>query len=77
VNIHIREAELGDAASIVRLIAELAETGGDHSPLTGGYVADFLTFPGSHVLLAEEEGQVVGCSAIPSAQTCTMRAMYA
>lgn len=60
VSIAIREARPGDEAAIVELIAELAESAGESSPVTQEYVTRYLRSPGNHVLLAEEQGQVVG-----------------
>jgi ribosomal protein S18 acetylase RimI-like enzyme len=60
VNISIREAKLGDEVFIVQLMQELAETGGDSSPITHAYVKDYLSSPISHVLLAEENERVIG-----------------
>jgi N-acetylglutamate synthase-like GNAT family acetyltransferase len=60
MNIIIREAELADAATIVRLIDELAATGGEHSPLTEAYVATCRSSATSKILLAERQQCVVG-----------------
>lgn len=60
MNITIRTAVESDSASISRLITELAENGGETSPLTAQYAAQYLASPGSYVLLAEKEQQVVG-----------------
>ncbi len=54
----IREAKLSDAAIIVQLIKE--PTFGELSPLTVAYVPRYLACSGSHILLAEEDGQGVG-----------------
>jgi ribosomal protein S18 acetylase RimI-like enzyme len=56
----VREAGPGDEANIVALIRELAAAGGDSSPVTEETVTAYLASPGSKVLLAEEEGRVVG-----------------
>lgn len=58
----VREARPGDERVIVELIRELAQTDGEASPITEGYVREHLTFApcGSHVLLAEQEGRAVG-----------------
>ena len=45
---------------ITALVRELAETGGESSPVTAEYAAAYLAAPGSHVLLAEEDGRTVG-----------------
>jgi ribosomal protein S18 acetylase RimI-like enzyme len=60
MSLSIRQAKPGDEPIIVTLIRELAETSGDSSPITEEYAATCLAFPGSHVLLAEEDGQVIG-----------------
>jgi len=56
----IRDASPADAAAIVGLIAELAH--GEDWPLelTEEYVAVYLEFPGTRVLLAERDGEAVG-----------------
>jgi GNAT superfamily N-acetyltransferase len=59
-SILVREARWGDEPAIVRLILELAETGGGSSPVTEAYVQEYLACPGSHVLLAEAAGRVIG-----------------
>lgn len=73
--ITVRDGKPGDERVIVELIAELAQTtpvyapsgsasaeisAGETSPITGEYVLEYLAFPGSHVLLAEEDGRVAG-----------------
>jgi len=73
--ITVREAKHGDEHSIIELIAELAQTTpalapsgsasagasvGETSSITAGYVREYLAFPGSHVLLAEEGDRVAG-----------------
>jgi ribosomal protein S18 acetylase RimI-like enzyme len=58
--IRTREAGLGDEPAIVRLIREFAEDNGDTSPLTEEFVAEYLASPGSHILLAETNGQAIG-----------------
>lgn len=60
MNLHVREAEPQDAPAVVALIRELAQTIGESSPITQEYVKDYLSFPGSSVLLAEEDGQAAG-----------------
>jgi GNAT superfamily N-acetyltransferase len=59
-SILVREAGRGDEPAIVRLILELAKTSGDSSPVTETYVQEYLVCPGSHVLLAEATGRVIG-----------------
>lgn len=56
----IREAALDDAEMAVALIQQLAESASEASPITTEYVADYLVTPGSAVLLAEEEGRIIG-----------------
>jgi ribosomal protein S18 acetylase RimI-like enzyme len=58
--IRIREAGLGDAPAIVRLIREFAENNSDTSPLTEEFVVEYLVSPGSHILLAETNVQAIG-----------------
>jgi ribosomal protein S18 acetylase RimI-like enzyme len=58
--ITIRDATPQDTPAIVRLIRELAATGGEDSPLTETYAARYLAEPACTVLLAESEQQVIG-----------------
>ncbi len=60
MTITVCEAESQHIPSIVRLIAELAASGGERSTLTAAYVQEYLLSPSSHVLLAESDGQAVG-----------------
>jgi ribosomal protein S18 acetylase RimI-like enzyme len=60
MDISIREANLKDSPAIVRLTRELAETSGEHSPLTEPYVAEYLSSTTSKILLAETQQQIVG-----------------
>jgi ribosomal protein S18 acetylase RimI-like enzyme len=60
VNLRVREAHRGDESLISELIKELAEAVGEPSPVTEDYVRNYLIFPGSGVLLAEEDGKAVG-----------------
>jgi ribosomal protein S18 acetylase RimI-like enzyme len=60
MEIKLRPATPEAAAAIVELVAELAESAGEHSPLTADYLPTFLAAPINHVLLAEVAGQVVG-----------------
>lgn len=57
---HIRHAEPADAAAIVRLIQELAESLGEQSPNTHGYAQIHLSFPDRGLLLEENAGAVIG-----------------
>ena len=56
----IREATPADGEVVTRLVAELAAAIGETVTLSPEYLALFLAYPGSHILLAEQEGQVVG-----------------
>jgi ribosomal protein S18 acetylase RimI-like enzyme len=56
----VRDAVLADGEAVVELIRELAEGEGESSPLDRGFVARYLESPISRILLAEEQGQVVG-----------------
>jgi len=58
--VKVREARPGDEHDVVGLITELARTIGETSPITAGYVQEYLAFPGCHVLWAEEDGHFVG-----------------
>lgn len=60
MNILIRPALEKDVPAIISLIAELADTIGETSPLTGEYVLSYLAAPGSTVLVAEDEGRALG-----------------
>ncbi len=55
--ITVREATHTDAADIVRLIQASDDKG---SPITEGYVHEYLDTPKSNVLLAEQDGNPVG-----------------
>jgi ribosomal protein S18 acetylase RimI-like enzyme len=56
----IRDARPQDSAAIVRLIAELAATAEDRSPISEAYVERYLSSPMSNALLAELKGSAVG-----------------
>jgi ribosomal protein S18 acetylase RimI-like enzyme len=60
MSLEIRPAGPGDEAAIARLIQELADAGGEASPITERYVTEYFTTPGNHVLLADREGQTIG-----------------
>ena len=60
MSIQVREARPGDEPQIARLVRELAGPGDEASPVTPEYVRGYLAFPGNHVLLAEDEGRVIG-----------------
>ena len=57
---NIREAGVEDAEVVVELIRELAESAGESSSITAENVVAYLSTPGSAILLAEEDRQVVG-----------------
>jgi ribosomal protein S18 acetylase RimI-like enzyme len=56
----IREAVPADAPHIAALIHELALSIGETSPIAPAYVLTYLGFPGCHILLAEQQGQIAG-----------------
>ena len=56
----IREAEPKDAPVIVQLIAALAASSSEHSPLTESYVLGYLSTSAGTILLAELQGNIVG-----------------
>jgi N-acetylglutamate synthase-like GNAT family acetyltransferase len=56
----IRKATLKDIPAIVSLIRELAQAGGETSPISEDYAADYLAVPDSQVLLAEDSSGVTG-----------------
>ena len=60
MNTTLRDATVADTPAVVALIHELAESGGEHSPLTPEFAASYLGNPASRILLAEVDGQVVG-----------------
>jgi ribosomal protein S18 acetylase RimI-like enzyme len=60
MNITIREAKAGDESLIAGLVKELAQSMGESSPITAGYVESYLSFPGNNVLLAEEDSRPIG-----------------
>jgi ribosomal protein S18 acetylase RimI-like enzyme len=60
MSVRVREAGPGDEAAIADLIQELAAAGGDSSPVTEDYAGEYLSTPGSYVLLAQRAGRVVG-----------------
>jgi ribosomal protein S18 acetylase RimI-like enzyme len=60
MHLNVRDAHPGDEPHIVRLIRELAGTDDEASPITPEYARGYLAFPGSHVLLAEDEDRVIG-----------------
>jgi ribosomal protein S18 acetylase RimI-like enzyme len=60
MNVHIRPAGPADASAVVRLVQELAQTGGWQSPLDEAYARHYLSSPGSQILLAEKDGEILG-----------------
>jgi ribosomal protein S18 acetylase RimI-like enzyme len=59
----VREANVEDAAEICNLVRELAETVGDSPPaeeVIRARLEEFLNEPRARVLVAEDEGEVVG-----------------
>jgi ribosomal protein S18 acetylase RimI-like enzyme len=58
--ITVRDVRSGDQATVVQLVAELAQTLAETSPLTERYVEEYLDFPGCGILLAEEGDHAVG-----------------
>jgi len=60
MSLQIRRGGPDDAGAIVRLIRELATAYGEESPVTEAYTREYLSSPGSYVLLADREGQSIG-----------------
>ncbi len=56
----IREAVLADAKVIVELVRELAATMSEASPIKEGTVEQYLAHATGSILLAEEQGMVIG-----------------
>lgn len=67
MNFHIRQATSTDAETITRLVQQLAAEIHESSPIHAQYVADYLQSAVSRVILAEDDGQVVGML------SCTLR----
>ena len=59
-SIPIRLAESADAAQIVRLMQELAESLSEHSPIDVDYAQKYLSYPDRGILLADQAGAVIG-----------------
>jgi hypothetical protein len=57
---YIHHAGPFDAAAIVRLIQELAESLGEQSPITPDYTQNYFSTPGRGILLAEQDGASIG-----------------
>lgn len=60
MDLSIRTAQSQDDLAIANLIAELAASTGETTPITAGYVRQYLEFPGSSILVAIVDKQVVG-----------------
>jgi ribosomal protein S18 acetylase RimI-like enzyme len=60
MNISIREATEQDVPEIVNLIRELAASLNEESPVTEGYVKEYLQNPMCFILVAEIDNKVVG-----------------
>jgi len=58
--IFVREATVNDVDQIIRLIRILAESYGEHSPVSAGYVVEYLSIPGCGILLAQQSEEVTG-----------------
>ena len=58
--IHIRHARPSDAADIVHLIQELAESMAEQSPIDVDYAQKYLSYPDRGILLAEQAGATIG-----------------
>jgi ribosomal protein S18 acetylase RimI-like enzyme len=56
----LRDATLAEATAISELIRDLADSMDESSPITPSYVEIYLAYPGCHILLAEEQGQITG-----------------
>ena len=59
-SINIRPANQDDIPSIVRLVRELAESGGELSHINQDYAAYFLRQPNCFIMLAEVDSQIIG-----------------
>lgn len=60
MDITIRDAQSGDAPAVVSLIREMAQEGGDRSPITDAHAAECISSGAGGVLLAEENGRRIG-----------------
>lgn len=56
----IRNVTDGDEPAVVRLIKELGQSSNDISPVTDNFVREYFRSPGCGILLAEDDGVVVG-----------------
>ena len=60
MDLTIRLAQQQDDLAIASLISELAASSGETTSITAGYVRQYLEFPGSNVLVAIVDQQIVG-----------------
>jgi ribosomal protein S18 acetylase RimI-like enzyme len=60
MDITIRDARPADAPGIVALIRESAAEDKEITPVTEAYVAEYLSSPGSGILIADSQGQAAG-----------------
>lgn len=60
MTIEVREATIVDAEIVVEFIQMLAQSSHEHSTVDAEYAIFYLTYPGNCVLLAEQEGRIVG-----------------
>ncbi len=60
MDITIRDARPSDAPGIVALIRESAAEDKEDTPVTGAYVAEYLSSPGSGIMIADSQGQTAG-----------------
>jgi len=58
--VHVRPGTVSDASAIVALIRQLAASTGEESPVTEDFVRGYCTTPGSALLVAERDGNVIG-----------------
>lgn len=58
--IDIRSVAEGDEPAVVRLVKELGAGSGDDSPVHVGFVREYTAYPGCGILVAEDDGVVVG-----------------
>lgn len=60
MNLTIRPAKIEDHSTITELIAELVASTSETTAITAEYVRQYLEFPGSSILVATVNQQVVG-----------------
>jgi N-acetylglutamate synthase-like GNAT family acetyltransferase len=58
--LEVRDANQEDNAAVVALVQDLAHWSGEQSPISPAYVEQYLAHPGSYLLMAEQEGEIVG-----------------